>query len=200
MTSLLQRLMFGLMYRVGFTPWDGHALPERLRRLVEGPDALPPARAIDLGCGTGDTSIYLARHGWDVTALDFVEIALKRARAKAAAANVAVKWIQGDVTRLGSYGVAPGIRLCVDSGCLHGLPADVRDQYVRELTAIAAPDATLVIGAFADNPGRRGPRGIDRAEIEARFGSAWTVVASDVDRDISHDRGDPIHIYELRRR
>ena len=199
MTPMLQRIIFGLMYRIGFTPWDGHPLPARLRALVEGPDSLPPGRAIDLGCGTGDTSIYLARHGWNVTALDFVEVALKRARAKAAAANASVNWIHGDVTRLTSYGIAPGVRLCVDSGCLHGLPDDARESYARELNAIAAPDATLLIAAFADKPDRRGPRGIDRAEIERRFAGEWRLMASHGDGDLSHDRGDVIYVHELRR-
>src|SRR5258706_2582668 len=97
----LERLKFGLMYRVGFAPWDGHKLPQRLVELVEGPDALPKARAIDVGCGTGDSSIYLARHGWEVVGVDFVERALKTARAKAEAARVNVRWLRADVTRLG---------------------------------------------------------------------------------------------------
>src|SRR5687767_11345624 len=97
-SSALQRLMFGVMYRVGFTPWDGHALPARLRAAVEGPSALPARRALDIGCGTGDTSIYLARYGWDVTALDFVDAALRKARAKGAAAGADIRWVRGDVT------------------------------------------------------------------------------------------------------
>ena len=79
----LDRLMFGLMYRVGFIPWDGHQVSARLREVVEGEHHLPPGTALDLGCGTGDTSIYLAQRGWDVTAVDFVEHALEKARAKA---------------------------------------------------------------------------------------------------------------------
>lgn len=58
-----RHLLFGLLYRLGFTPWDGHPLAQSLRDLVEGDNALRPTTALDLGCGTGDNAIYLAKHG-----------------------------------------------------------------------------------------------------------------------------------------
>ena len=67
--------MFRVFYRIGFTPWDGHPIAASLRTLIEGTGdspALAAASALDVGCGTGDTSIYLAQHGWQVTGVDFV--------------------------------------------------------------------------------------------------------------------------------
>ena len=196
---MLQRLMFGLMYRIGFTPWEGHALPARLRRLAEAPAPPGGRRALDLGCGTGYTSIYLSRLGWDVTAVDFVEAALRKARAKARASGATVRWIRGDVTTLGTYGLTPGFDLIVDSGCLHGLPEEARSAYAREVTAVAGRDGSLIILGFAENPRRRGPRGIGAAEIAARLGAGWELVSSEVDADVSRDPGDPIYVHELRR-
>src|SRR3954453_10907332 len=99
--------LFRLFYRLGFTPWDGHPLAQSLRNLIEGDGspALPPGRAIELGCGTGDTAIYLANHGWQVTAVDFVPKALEKAKAKARAQNVTVNFAHADVTRLSSEGL-----------------------------------------------------------------------------------------------
>ncbi|MBI2186375.1 MAG: class I SAM-dependent methyltransferase [Acidobacteria bacterium] len=190
--------MFGLMYRIGFTPWEGHALPVRLRALVDGSAARQPGRALDLGCGTGDTSIYLARHGWDVTGIDFVEAALRKARRKAAAAGVRVRWIRDDVTNVGSH-VSPGIRLFADNGCFHALSDDRRAAYVQAVTAAAAADASLVIAAFGENPRRRGPRGVDGSEIERRFAEGWRLVASELDGEVTNNRDDPIYVHELHR-
>ncbi len=190
----LQRLLFGAMYRLGFTPWDGHALPARLRQLV---DELPAGKALDIGCGTGDTSIFLANNGWEVTAVDFVERALDRARNKSSAAGADVRFVRADVTRLGSHGVGGGFSLLVDNGCMHGFPDEGRADYVREVEAAATASATLFLVAFPVRR-RRGPRGIDRSEIEQRF-SRWELRASGVAGEVSNMPGDPIHFYELRK-
>lgn len=66
-----KQTLFRIFYRLGFTPWDGHPLAQSVRDLVEGTGdtaALPTGPALELGCGTGDCSIYLAQHGWHVTA------------------------------------------------------------------------------------------------------------------------------------
>jgi 2-polyprenyl-3-methyl-5-hydroxy-6-metoxy-1,4-benzoquinol methylase len=49
--------------------------------------------ALDIGCGTGDSSIYLARHGWQVTGVDFVSAALAKARKKADVQRVAIDFL-----------------------------------------------------------------------------------------------------------
>ncbi|EUA30260.1 methyltransferase domain protein [Mycobacterium xenopi 4042] len=141
--------LFRVFYRLGFTPWDGHPQSPVLRGLIEGPDALPPGSALDVGCGTGDASIYLAQHGWQVTGVDFVPKALDKARAKAQAANVAVSFVRADVTHLRQAGIGSGFQVIVDNGCFHGMSAHDRDLYVDEISAAAAPSARLVMVAFA---------------------------------------------------
>lgn len=194
----LDRVVFGLMYRIGFTPWDGHQLPARLRELIEGDAALPKGKALDVGCGTGDTSIYLAQHGWDVTGIDFVERALEKARSKAQRAGAHVRWLRADVTKLGQYDLGQGFNLVVDSGLLHGLSDDARDAYVRELSPLVADGGRLLILAFGVRK-RRGPRGIDREEVERRFGRGWQLQATGVDPAASNLADDPLYFYDLRR-
>jgi cyclopropane fatty-acyl-phospholipid synthase-like methyltransferase len=193
------RLFFWLFYRLGTPPWDGHPLPERLLELIEGPSALPPGKALDAGCGTGDTSIYLAQHGWDVTAFDFVHVALKRARAKAAAAGVSIRAMQADVTRVTAPEIGAAFQLIVDNGLLHRLSDEARDAYVRLVGTVAASQATLLLAGFAEKE-RRGPRGIGRAEIERRFAADWDLRGHWTDPAVSRRPDDPVHVYELRAR
>src|ERR1700730_10808757 len=189
-----RQLLFKTFYRLRFAPWDGHPLANSLTDLIEGDGALAPGTALDLGCGTGDTSVYLAKHGWQVTGVDFVAKAVDKARAKAEADKVAVNFAMADVTRLSSEGVGSNFSLIVDNGCLHGMSAEARDAYVREVTAVAAPDARLLLCEFIPG-GTFGVPGIDPAEVERRFAVSWTPLASGSEPAMDHNGKDTARFY-----
>jgi SAM-dependent methyltransferase len=168
--------LFRVFYAIGFTPWDGHPLTPALREHVEGTDALPPGAALDVGCGTGDSSIYLAQHGWQVTGVDFTPQALDKARAKARAADATVNFVHADVTHLGKAGIHGPFQVIVDNGCFHGMSAHDRDLYAQEISAVAAPGARLLMIAF--KPGRFGPAGVDQSEIVRRLTPTWALVSA----------------------
>jgi cyclopropane fatty-acyl-phospholipid synthase-like methyltransferase len=189
-----RQLLFKTFYRLGFVPWDGHPLATSLQELVEGDGALAPGAALDLGCGTGDTSIYLAKHGWQVTGVDFVATAVGKAGAKARANKVAVNFARADVTRLSSEGVGSNFGLIVDNGCLHGMSAADRDAYVREVTAVAARDARLLLVEFITG-GSYGVPGVDPDEVERRFAADWTLLSSGDEPAFDHNGKNPARHY-----
>jgi SAM-dependent methyltransferase len=51
--------------------------------LVQVADLLPPGRALDLACGPGRNALYLARLGWQVTAVDSSASAIAHLRRQA---------------------------------------------------------------------------------------------------------------------
>ena len=59
---------------------------------------LPPGRAVDLGAGEGRNAVWLARQGWDVTAVDFSAAGLEKGRRLAADHGVAVTFVEADAT------------------------------------------------------------------------------------------------------
>jgi SAM-dependent methyltransferase len=189
-----RQLLFRTFYRLGFVPWDGHPLAKSLQDLVEGDGALGPGAALDLGCGTGDSSIYLAKNGWRVTGVDFVARAVDKARAKAEANKVAVNFVRADVTRLSSGGIGSTFGLIVDNGCLHGMSPHDRDAYVREVTAVAAPDARLLLVEFVPG-GTYGVPGIDPDEVKRRFAADWTLLSSGSESALDHNGKDPARFY-----
>lgn len=164
--------MFRALYGLGLAPWDGHPLARSLTDLIEG-GTLTPGRALDIGCGTGDTAVYLARHGWRVVGVDFVDKPLREARRKAA--GLTVEFVEADVTRLRSAPIEKGFDLVVDSCTLHGMSGPDRDAYVEEVTAIAHPDARLLVMAVL--PGASmGVPGISAHEVERRFAAGWELL------------------------
>lgn len=172
---------YELAYAVGFHPWEDAiaepAFVEEIARLFEREERgrEPPfGRALDLGTGSGIWGIELAKRGWDVTGVDVVEKALRRARDRVERAGVDVELVRGDVTALRAAGIDAGYRLVLDTGTFHGLNADQREAMGREVDAVAAPDASVLLLAW--EPRRRGPlpRGASPGEIETAF-PEWTV-------------------------
>ena len=121
-------LVYRLMYRLGFTPWDGE-MPSELTDVITGPEALPAGRALDRGSGKGGKAVFMASHGWQVTAVENVPVAMREARRRADSAGVKVDFRQGDVTRLGDLKLDPGYSLVFDFGCYHGLNPAEREAY-----------------------------------------------------------------------
>ncbi len=172
---------YELAYAVGFHPWE-HAIEEpgfveAITRLFEDEERgreSPYGRALDLGTGSGIWGIELARRGWQVTGVDTVQRALRRARNRVGEAGVEMDLVHGDVTDLRAAGIDPGFRMVLDTGTFHGLNRAQREAMGREVDAVAAPDATVLLLAW--EPKRRGPlpRGATREEIEVAF-PGWTV-------------------------
>jgi hypothetical protein len=118
-----------------------------------------------------------------VTGVDIVEKALRRARERIDAAGVEMRLLRGDVTALRRAGVGSGFRLVLDTGTFHGLSDVQRLAMGRAVSAIAAPDATVLLDCFA--PMRRGPlpRGASRAAVEAAFPGWELTVVEDADTE-----------------
>jgi SAM-dependent methyltransferase len=66
--------------------------------LVAEVAGLAPGRALDVGCGEGADALWLARGGWDVTALDVSGVALERAAGHARDADLSVHWVHAALT------------------------------------------------------------------------------------------------------
>jgi len=201
---------YKIAYQVGFHPWEDLAdhppFADTLTRLIareEGDGGPPFGRALDVGSGSGVWGVRLAQRGWDVTGVELVTKAVARARKRAAAASVPMRIVRADVTKLRAGGVGIGFRLILDTGTFHGLTGPQRAAMGREITAVAAADATVLLDVFA--PGRRGPlpRGATPSDIEAAF-PAWQIT----DVEVADTDPEPIarklkfdeHWYRLRRK
>lgn len=79
------------VYQRGKTPWQG--VPAWLKRCLSQLD-LTPQVALDLGCGTGEKSKWLAQEGYQVTGIDISAEAVKKASGSANSIN----FVTGDIS------------------------------------------------------------------------------------------------------
>jgi SAM-dependent methyltransferase len=128
--------------------WDKrYAEAERLwsanpnRFLVAEVEGLPRGRALDLACGEGQNAIWLAGRGWDVVGVDFSEVAIAKARARAERDGIAVDFAVADLLE---YEPEPGAYDLVLLLYLH-LPPHERRRVLERASAALAPGGTLLL-------------------------------------------------------
>jgi SAM-dependent methyltransferase len=97
---------------------------------------LAPGRAVDLACGEGRNAIWLASLGWDVTAVDYSQVALDKGRTLAR--DLDVDWVCADATAW----TGEGLDLAVVA--YFQVPAALRRTAVRNVVSSLRPGGTLV--------------------------------------------------------
>jgi SAM-dependent methyltransferase len=158
-------------YRASSALWSGHPNPQ----LVSEAAGLAPGTALDVGCGEGADAIWLAEHGWQVTAVDLSTVALERgaARARGVSADVArrISWLHADLTAwvpaARSYDLA--------SAQFMHLPRAQRELLHRRVAESVAPGGTLLIVGHhpSDMQG-----GVPRPQVPELFFTASEAAAS----------------------
>lgn len=143
-------------YHAGDTPWDVGRPDFNLIQVVST-RPIQPCKALDLGCGTGDNSIWLAQKNFEVIGIDTSEIAIRRAIEKATQANVKCTFKVIDFLSV-ELPESP-FEFVFDRGCFHSLKSDAeRKRFVEKVAANLEKDGLwLSITGNADEK-RVGPR------------------------------------------
>src|SRR5262249_11125303 len=129
---------------------------------------------LDAGCGTGENALFLAGRGHRVVGIDFVEEAIRRARAKAAERGLSVEFLVKDALALGEWGER--FASVVDCGLFHVFSDADRRRYVQGLGEVLEPGGRLFLMCFSDaEPGTEGPRRVSRQELYDAFADGWEV-------------------------
>lgn len=133
----------------------------------------PPANPIlDLGCGSGDLALYLAKLGHQVIGIDFVESAIKNAQNKVAT-------LPNEIAHLLRFQVADALKPSLlqekfgavfDSGFYHLFNPDQCAQLIDEVASILKPHGYYYLHEFAiEFPIPNVPRQISIEELKKQF-------------------------------
>lgn len=140
-------------------PWDHEEPPGPLVELIRS-GWIEPCRAIDLGCGAGNYSIYLASRGFDVTGIDgspsAIELANERARKKGVECNFIARDLLDGLKDLGRFDFA------LEWQVMHHIPPEARLDYVNRVSEILEPGGKYLSVCFNEDdshfPGSGGTR------------------------------------------
>lgn len=105
-------------YKAGDTAWDiGKPDSNLIQTLITTP--IKACKALEIGCGTGDTAIWLSQQNFHVLGIDTSEIAIEKVKEKASKANAKCAFLVDDI--LGSHVEGVPFRFAFDRGCFHTL-------------------------------------------------------------------------------
>ncbi len=130
-----------------------------------------PGRALDIGCGAGTDSVFLARQGWDVTSLDFMPKALEYTQQRAQEAGVKVTPVEADIAE---WQPPAPYDLVLDHGLLHNMDPVRYAAYRATVLKALGDDADFLLlhwhPRFAGQAnGKVGPNRVDREDIKNFF-------------------------------
>ena len=149
--SCLRRLVFNFWYLLR-PPWESGIVPPEVLEVIA---QTSPGKALDLGCGSGTSSLALAKAGWGVTGVDFSPRAIRIARQKVNRENLRVDFHLGDVTRLPAFPYK--FTLVLDIGCFHGLSPSDKSRYLHQLNDLLAPEGMWMIYGIYKPESSTGP-------------------------------------------
>jgi SAM-dependent methyltransferase len=162
-------------YAKGDAPWETGRSSSELRRVVaEVP--IRPCRALELGCGTGASAVWLAQQGFDVTALDLSTVAIACARQRADETGASVRFLVADVLNPPPELAGP-FDLVFDRGCYHVVRREDVAAYLEALRRLTRPGSLgLVLAGNAREPHEPGPPVVSEEQIRGELGSLFDIV------------------------
>lgn len=153
---------------------------------------IPPGRLLSLAEGEGRNAVFLAKRGFQVTAVDGSQVGLAKARQLAATQGVA---IATEVVDLADFHIAPGAWDAI-LACFCHLPPSLRARLHREAVAGLRPGGHFILEAFAKEQlafGTGGPSDpellMSLPELQAELAGLSWLHAAALERDVLEGRG-----------
>ncbi|MDA8118085.1 MAG: class I SAM-dependent methyltransferase [Actinomycetota bacterium] len=156
-----------------------------------------PGRVVDLGCGEGRNAIWLAEQGWQVTGVDFSQVALERAATLAEGRGVSGEWVRADLSEWS----VPEPTYDAALICYIHLPRPVMTHlFNAALASLLTGGELLVVGHHSRNltEGVGGPQMPEvlysPADVTEILGAENVVEARDVFRNVETGEGAKVAI------
>lgn len=137
-------------YPLGELPWElGKPRPVLVQLIEEG--LVKPGKTLDICCGAGTNTVYMAKKGFEATGLDISHKAIEYGREKAQEAGVKIRWIVGNAV---GFPFEDGeFDFVFDMGCFHHIRLEDRTKFISGLCRIIKPSGQYLLTCFSDRNG-----------------------------------------------
>lgn len=140
--------------RADFKPsWPATEIPQELNEAIESGWFPAQATLLDIGCGDGILSAWLAEQGFDVLGIDFSPSVIDRNRQRWEQASRKLAFAVADICV--DRPSESRFQLLFDRGCLQGLPKAFHPEYAKTIAAWAQPGAHFLLLCGYNQQARR---------------------------------------------
>jgi ubiquinone/menaquinone biosynthesis C-methylase UbiE len=168
------------IYKTQDTPWDMEEPDEYLLNLVTH-GVIKPCKALDIGCGTGNEVIFLAKQGFNAVGVDISTLAVNIARRKATEENVRCHFYVGDALHLPNL-LKERFEFVLDRACFHFVDPRDRKRYISSVKNVMADNAKfLLIASSSDyDVNISGPYKFSKSDLTSIFGRDFRILRMEI--------------------
>lgn len=161
------------------SPWITLVVGKELQNLVIDGIIKEGMVAIDIGCGIGIETMYLAKQGINVTGIDFVPKTIETAKEIARLSEADADFICDDFIEMDLEKYKGKFNLIIDQGCFHHIPINERINYAERAYSLLSDDGIFFLRGFSDqmlpSPTNDGPIRLTSDEIISTFSKFFLI-------------------------
>jgi len=161
------------VYESKATPWDVEQAEDVLVKLINS-NFIKPCRVLEIGCGAGNDAIFMAKKGFDVTAIDISKRAIEEAKNRAEKAGFHCKFLAEDITELKS--VSGEFDFVYDRACFHFIPKEKREKYIQAVKKLLVKNGYFALIVSSEKDAVKGPYQFSKDDIKQLFGKDFDIL------------------------
>lgn len=165
-------------------PWETNEPEKELIRILEQ-RKIKPSKALDIGCGAGTHSIFLAKSGFDVTAIDISQTAIEVAKERAKKSKVRITFVVGNAFDLKFPSRRFGF--VFDRGCFHHVRPELREKYIEGIHRVLKENGKYLLICFSTKNPWQDENVFSLDRIEFYFGDKLKILEA---KEVIHTQPD----------
>ena len=170
-------------------PWETLDPDEEIVRIVKE-NKMRKGTVLDVGCGAGTNSIFLAERGLQVVGVDISPSAIAIAEKRAREAGVMIKFIVANAYELDLR--KESFNLILDRGCFHHIPKEHRKKYIKQNHNLLKKNGMYYLQAFSDSNKWQQENLFSVDRIKSYFGRHFKILESN---KVVHTQPDMNKVY-----